>query len=196
MYEKEKLSLLGWLIYGGLAILFSFLVVTIAHFNNIFVILLGLLYVIFNGIIIWQLMKLLDGWDDIDFEKPIISQKNFECWFIVNLTLIITNYLLIPNVDKWLMQPLIFFFAIFEFLIIVMTINGVVVCFGDHFRYWFFRWFQKIKRLELFKNIHEINKLLTVSSNDQYQLKNEQKIKTEQVKSINLKKENSYKKKI
>lgn len=52
MYEKEKLSPLGWLIYGGLAVLFSFLVITIAHFNNIFVILFGLLYVIFNGIII------------------------------------------------------------------------------------------------------------------------------------------------
>ena len=60
MYEKEKLSPLGWLIYGGLAVLFSFLVIRIAHFNNIFIMLFGLLYVIFNGIIIWQLMKLLD----------------------------------------------------------------------------------------------------------------------------------------
>ena len=187
MYEKEKLSPLGWLIYGSLAVLFSFLVITIAHFNNIFVILFGLLYVIFNGIIIWQLIKLLDGWDDIDFKKPIISRKNFECWFIVDLALIITNYLLIPIVDIWLMQPIIFFFAIFEFLIIVMTINGIVVCFGDHFRYWFFRWFRKIKRLELFKNIHEIDKLLTVSSTDTIKSNNDKEINFKSSKSINLK---------
>ena len=103
------------------------------------------------------------------------------------MTLIITNYLLIPIVYDGLIQPLIFFFAMFEFLIIVMTINGIVVCFGDHFRYWFFRWFQKIKRLELFKNIHEIDKLLTVSSNDIIKSNNDKEINFKSSKSINLK---------
>ena len=185
MREKEKLSPLGWLIYSGLAGLCSFLVITIAHFNNIFTMLFGLIYVIFNGFIIRQLMILLNNWDYIGFKKPIISRKQFECWFIVNLTLIITNYLLLPIVYDGLIQPLVFFFSIFEFMIIGMTINGIVTCFGNHFRYWFFKWFHKLIRLELFYNIRKIDKMLTVSSNDQP--KNEQKTKYESIKPINFK---------
>lgn len=192
MRKVEKLSLLGWLIYSGLAGLCSFLVITIAHFNNIFTMLFGLLYVIFNGFIIRQLIILLTDWEiDVNFKKPIITRKQFECWFIVNLTLIITNYLLIPIVSDGLIQPLVFFFGIFEFFIIGMTINGLVTCFGNHFRYWFFKWFHKSTRLELFHKIKMIDQLLTVSSNDQS--KNEQKTKYESIKPINFKREEVFK---
>lgn len=191
MRKVEKLSLLGWLIYSGLAGLCSFLVITVAHFNNIFTMLFGLLYVIFNGFIIRQLILLLNHWDYIDFEKPIITRKEFECWLIVNLALIITNYLLIPIVYDGLIQPLVFFFGIFEFMIIGMTINGLVTCFGNHFRYWFFKWFHKSTRLELFHKIKMIDQLLTVSSNDQS--KNEQKTKYESIKPINFKREEVFK---
>lgn len=191
MREKEKLSPLGWLIYSGLAGLCSFLVITIAHFNNIFTILFGLLYVIFNVFIIRHLIVLLVNWECIDFEKPIISRKQFEYWFIVNLTLIITNCLLISIVSASLIQPLVFFFGIFEFFIIGMTINGLVTCFGNHFLYWFFKWFHKLTRNKLFHNIREIDKMLTVSSNDQ--LKNEQKTEYESIKPINFKREEVFK---
>ena len=187
MQEKEKLSPLGWLIYSGLACLCSFLVITIAHFNNIFAMLFGLLYVIFNVIIIWQLMKLVDNWYMDDFEKPIISRKQFECWFIVNLTLIITNHLLIPIVYDGFIQPLIFFFDIFDFFVIGMTIDGVVTCFGNHFRYWFFKWFHKLMRLELFHKIKIIDQSLTVSSTTKMKSKDEQKTKYESTKPINFK---------
>lgn len=85
------------------------------------------------------------------------------------------------------MQPLIFFFAIFEFLIIVMTINGIVVCFSDHFRYWFFRELRKIKRMELFHKIKDIDELLTVSSNDKIKSTIDKEINFKSSKLINLK---------
>lgn len=185
MRKVEKLSPLGWLIYSDLAGLFSLIVVTLAHFNNIFMLLLGFVYATFNGFIVVKLMKLLNEWDFIGFEKPIISRKEFECWFIVNLTLIVTNYLLLPLGDPFWMQPFVIIFDIFELIIIGMTLMGIATCFGNHFRYWFFKRIRKLQRTNVFHNIREIDKMLTVSSDDRP--KNETKIKSEPTKPISLK---------
>ena len=76
-------------------------------------------------------------------------------------------------------------------MIIGMTINGLVTRFGNHFRYWFFKWFHKLTRSNVFCNIREIDKMLTVSANGQP--KNEQKTKYEPIKPINFKQEEVFK---